>query len=428
MNLTFDRARLKSEAIKQKIGTHQNQFLKPTQNNAVGIHRIDQDISVSCLTNSTVVQSVAAGATQSVTNVLHSVVVGDLLQLTTTQASTTAMETRVTAASGTSLSFTVPTGWKTAGGPTITVHTGRVNHSYWWSQNKSKRNNESKHQQQHMHSATKEQLHDPIFILAAVQKDGLALRYCSHGIPPTGHDMLSTALQNDLQIVTAAVKQNGRSLEYVHPALKANADVCRAAVTQNGLSLRFVSIDFQDDINMCRVACQQNPWALQHCSASIKKNKPFVIEILKLGGYALSCLPSDVQQDLDVVQASIIGGRLDLATVDQCNDKALVLKAVSVIGNNLRFASNTLRCDVDVVTAACAQNGMALNYARVDLNKKTPDTGHVQNVENADDQQKSDLQSCKKVVMVALKQNVQAIEYVSYALQHDEEVMALHKA
>ena len=60
-----------------------------------------------------------------------------------------------------------------------------------------------------------------------------------NNIPPTGHDMLSTALQNDLQIVTAAVKQNGRSLEYVHPALKANADVCRAAVTQNGLSLSY---------------------------------------------------------------------------------------------------------------------------------------------------------------------------------------------
>ena len=373
MNLTFDRARLKSEAIKQKIGTHQNQFLKPTQNNAVGIHRIDQDISVSCYHPSIPYASSLPR------------------QLTNTE-----------------------------------LHTGRVNHSYWWSQNKSKGNNESK--QQHMHSATQEQLHDPIFILAAVQKDGLALRYCSHGIPPTGHDMLSTALQNNLQIVMAAVKQNGRSLEYVHPALKANADVCRAAVTQNGLSLRFVSMNLQDDINMCRLACQQNPWSLQHCSASIQKNKPFVIEILKLGGYALSCLPSDVQQDLDVVQASIIGGRLDLATVDQCNDKTLVLKAVSVIGNNLRFASNALRCDVDVVTAACAQNGMALNYARVDLNKKTPDTGHVQNVENADDQQKSDLQSCKEVVMVALKQNVQAIEYVSYALQHDEEVMALHKA
>ena len=75
----------------------------------------------------TVVQSAAAGATQAVTGVLHSMAVGEIVQLTSTQAGTSATETRVTAASSTSFDFTVPTGWNATA--TITVKAKGVSYA-----------------------------------------------------------------------------------------------------------------------------------------------------------------------------------------------------------------------------------------------------------------------------------------------------------
>lgn len=78
------------------------------------------------------------------------------------------------------------------------------------------------------------------FCLAAVLKDGLALR----------HVRCQT-----FEICLAAVEQNGEALQYV---TEQTPEISRAAVMQNGLALRFVE---NQTIDICLEAIRQNELA-----------------------------------------------------------------------------------------------------------------------------------------------------------------------
>ena len=51
-------------------------------------------------------------------------------------------------------------------------------------------------------------------VLSKVLINGLDLKYASHGMPPAGVSLRDDTLQNDHDVVLAAVTQNGRALEY----------------------------------------------------------------------------------------------------------------------------------------------------------------------------------------------------------------------
>ena len=72
-------------------------------------------------------------------------------------------------------------------------------------------------------------------VLAAVQRDGRALKYAS------------AELQADREVVLAAVRQNGRALGYASVELQADRDFVLAAIERNADALRYTSAELQRD-------------------------------------------------------------------------------------------------------------------------------------------------------------------------------------
>ena len=114
------------------------------------------------------------------------------------------------------------------------------------------------------------------FMLAAVKKDGRSLEYAS------------PELQNDKEIVIAAVSDMGEALEFASDALKDDKEVVRAALECDGLALEFASENLQNDIEMVKVAVNDDGLALQFASDDLKEDVSLVLEAVRHNWEALN--------------------------------------------------------------------------------------------------------------------------------------------
>ena len=107
---------------------------------------------------------------------------------------------------------------------------------------------------------------DKEVVLAAVKQFGYALQYAS------------TNLQSDREVVLAAVTQTGYALQYASTNLKNDREVVLTAVTKEGFSLLFANINLRNDKEIVLVAVKQNRRALQHTDLILTKIELFNLD------------------------------------------------------------------------------------------------------------------------------------------------------
>jgi hypothetical protein len=143
-------------------------------------------------------------------------------------------------------------------------------------------------------------------------------------------------------MVLAAVKNNGRALEYASDDLRGDKEVVLAAVKNDGSAIEFAS-------------------------ASLQKDKDVLLASVKNNIYALYYYP-ELKDDKDIfMSASAIGYSLQFASPALRNDKEFILSLVKKNGMVLEYASFALKQDKDVIYAALTQNGNALWHLPLDI-------------------------------------------------------------
>jgi hypothetical protein len=199
-------------------------------------------------------------------------------------------------------------------------------------------------------------------VLAAVTQDGTALQYASAG------------LVENLAVVIAALTQTGFAARFVAPALMGDKDSALAMVTAAPGALNYASDAMLDDRDVVWAALQANGSKLLFAGDLLQQDKVLVLATLSrntLGadGDCLRWASQGLRGDSEVVLAAVRvwGGALEHAEVPLRGDKAIVLAAVSQWGDALMWASVPLQRDRDVVLAAVTQDGYALEHAVQDL-------------------------------------------------------------
>ena len=165
-------------------------------------------------------------------------------------------------------------------------------------------------------------------VKAAVRQNGCALRYAS------------LAMQNNQAVVLVAVRQNGWALRYASPAMQNNQAVVLAAVIQFGKALRFASSAMQNNEAVVLAAVRQNGRALLFASSAMQNNEAVVLAAVRQNGLALEYAPPAMQ-----------------------NNEAVILAAVRQYGYALEYAPPAMQNNKIVVLAAVRQNGLAFQYA-----------------------------------------------------------------
>ena len=169
----------------------------------------------------------------------------------------------------------------------------------------------------------------------------------------------------DRDIVLAAVQQNGIALRYAAEPLKADRGIVLAAVLQNGEALRYADEPLKADRGIVLVAVQQNGWALQYVAEPLKADRGIVLAAVLQNGEALEYAAEPLKADRGIVLAAVLqnGEALRYADEPLKADRGIVLAAVKQNGGALESAAEPLKADRDIVLAAVQQHqeGWALD-------------------------------------------------------------------
>ena len=249
---------------------------------------------------------------------------------------------------------------------------------------------------------------DKEIVVAAVAQDGVAWEYASD------------ELRNDKEIVMAAVAQNGHALGYASDELRNDKEIAMAAMTQLGKAyeaydgnpnfyegydghclLKSVSKELQNDLDLVQHAIKMNGClelefaseairnnrtfmlqliqnnifvAFYHAGDALKNDKELVLLVLKQDGRMLGNVSQELQRDVDIIHACVLGGNLEWATREQRKNEELVLLSVGLERNGkmFKYASKEIKNNKEVVLKAVSLSFTAYRYIN-DRLQKDPD-------------------------------------------------------
>ena len=142
---------------------------------------------------------------------------------------------------------------------------------------------------------------------------------------------------DDKELVTTAVRNNWRSLEYVSARLKEDPDVWSIAFNQNWQAIRYSDAIVTDDETIISEMCQSNVHNIRFGSERIRSNKEwFTHQIGKGDGSLLEYATEDLRDDEDLVLLAAKRGIRDSGSRN-------------AFLTPMKFASERLRSDADLM-------------------------------------------------------------------------------
>jgi DNA polymerase V len=122
-----------------------------------------------------------------------------------------------------------------------------------------------------------EYLSSRTFIIEAVSRCGLVLKLLKN----------CSSYASDEEIVLAAVKQNGWSLQYADNSLRDEKEIVVAAVTQNGLAIKFASDSLKKDEELIDLAIRNDYFAIKYVGLSLKRKKEILNNLIEISNEIL---------------------------------------------------------------------------------------------------------------------------------------------
>ena len=218
---------------------------------------------------------------------------------------------------------------------------------------------------------------DPDVVMAAVQENGLALQFASF------------SLRNKKPIVMAAVQENGLALQFASFSLINNNEVVMAAITNEPTALQYAGETPRDVDDIVFYAVGQNKTCIHDASKRIRDvilldwveqnpdyidhiHKPYItkkiaLAALRKNGMLYRNLPVRLKHIPDIVTAALENnGRSIMYMVDHdlFGHKDYLLLALQTYGLALKYATDELKADKEVVLAAVQQDGNALPFSK----------------------------------------------------------------
>lgn len=248
----------------------------------------------------------------------------------------------------------------------------------------------------------------PEIVIAALAKDGMALKYASD------------KLRSDPKILSAAKEQNIHALEFAPDNLTVDAIYSRTEKNKLINELETGKITFQG-----KAGDKLLPKIL-------RKDRELVLAAIRYDGSAIKYASDELQKDVEVVKLSIskkisfLDYASDTLTANQVLlpkeklDYITSLKA-GIIG--LSSLPKILRNDPEIVSAAIERDGLAVEHASNEL-QADPKIGllAVKNNPLALQYLHRSLKNNPEIVIEAIKKDGLAIQHASEELQDDPKI------
>lgn len=109
------------------------------------------------------------------------------------------------------------------------------------------------------------------------------------------------SVTSNLQVMLAAVQNDGYALEYASADLKDNVALVMAAVRQNARALQYAGEVMKNNYDVALIVAQTYPFALAYASAEIQKKVPLWLVAVDFAPYSILDAPPAVQSDPQIV-------------------------------------------------------------------------------------------------------------------------------
>ena len=222
--------------------------------------------------------------------------------------------------------------------------------------------------------------------------------------------LMDTELKKDKDVMLAAVKNEGKLLQYASKTLRNDKKIVLQAVDLDDEALRYASQSLQGDKEVVLKALRYRGKNMAFVSPNLKNDKAFILKALaQMDSGAIDdaypLLNKQLKSDKDIIFATIQSLAsvkvLEYATSHLRKDKEVVYAALKKNGYELEFADNSLKKDRAIVLTAISQTGSALKFADASLKKD------------------------KAIVIKAIEKDGYALEYADVNLQMDKELIAI---
>ena len=214
-------------------------------------------------------------------------------------------------------------------------------------------------------------------VMDAVKENGFALEFADR------------SLQNDREVVMAAVTENGLAFEFASDTLRNDNDAVMAAITIDPNAFQFAGKKPRDDDTIVSYVLDQSFYYIHFASERIREREylqrvtddptyineirkdyitvPIALAALRQNGMLYRNLPVRLKHIPDIVTAALENnGRSIMYMVehDLFGHKDYLLLALQTYGLALKYATDELKADPDVVFAAVQQDGNALPFSK----------------------------------------------------------------
>jgi len=151
--------------------------------------------------------------------------------------------------------------------------------------------------------------------------------------------------KNDKEIMLAAVKKWGKNFKWASIELKQNKEIILTAIShpEEPISLLYVDDKFRDNRDVVIVAVKRDGENLKRASNRLKRDREIVLTAMK-----------DSKEPAS----------LEIVIEEFKDDKEIVIAAVKRNGHDLKWASNRLRLDREVVLSATKYSKSTIMYMK----------------------------------------------------------------
>ncbi len=281
------------------------------------------------------------------------------------------------------------------------------------------------------------------FVLMAVSLNGDVLEYASD-VFKADREIVLAAVKGEFDLFSVWDWYDPHWFDEVLERFKDDKEVMLGAVGFAGFFIRAASIRLQSDRDIALAAVKLQYDAILHVNDKFLSDKEIILAAVNTTGRMFKYASDELKADTAVIMAALFDNELeqdiDENGCDTCfevfkhapedayeNDKAFIMEAVAQDARILEYASITLQADKEVVLAAFESSlSWALAYVSDDLEIDASMMATIINNTNEEEHLDKLLAQChcnRGAVLVAVQYDGCLLEHVSNALRADREVV-----
>lgn len=163
------------------------------------------------------------------------------------------------------------------------------------------------------------------------------------------------------------VKKDWHSIECAGWSYANNVDIVMAAVEQNGLALRYAGPKVKDTLSVVLTAVKNKGLALQYASENMRSNRLVVLMAVRQDGRAIKYASDWLKADTSIIMEAVKNDGTAIEVLDEncCaehrHNKQLILLAIKTNPNAIGYADFKLKYDYEFMKKAYLTNPEIVN-------------------------------------------------------------------